>query len=148
MTSETFYNITQAANASGKSNPTIRKYLRDGRLPNAKETTKGGVKSFSIPLTDLVAAGLMDKVSSPVDTETNTASELRTLAERLGRLELEIELKNELLADYKERLAEHKEFLRAYVASIETRQVQDTRRSWFNKKPKLKDRPEWDSSTD
>jgi hypothetical protein len=148
MTSETFYNITQAANASGKSNPTIRKYLRDGRLPNAKETTKGGVKSFSIPLTDLVAAGLMDKVSSPVDTETNTASELRTLAERLGRLELEIELKNELLAEYKERIAEQLATIRFQQTSIETQQVQDTRRSWFNKKPKLKDRPEWDSSTD
>lgn len=64
MTSETYFTLIQAASACNISPPTLRKYLEQGRLPNAKQTPKGKVLVWSIPMSDLLAAGLMDKVSN------------------------------------------------------------------------------------
>lgn len=64
MSSETYFTLIQAASACNISPPTLRKYLEQGRLPNAKQTPKGKVLVWSIPISDLLAAGLMDKVSS------------------------------------------------------------------------------------
>ncbi len=64
MSSETYFNASQAAKHSGVNVVTIRDYLAKGKLPNAKQVPKGKVKVWQIPLTDLAAAGLLDKVSS------------------------------------------------------------------------------------
>jgi DNA-binding transcriptional MerR regulator len=133
MSSETFYNITQAANATGKSNPTIRKYLREGKLPNAIESSNGNAKTVSIPLTDLVAAGLMDTVSSAPQTPQDPIRELidqvQETRESLARVQLELELT-------KERLADYKNFVQLQQRQIETQLVQiQRRRFWQRSKP-------------
>ncbi len=133
MSSETFYNISQAAIATGKSNPTIRKYLREGKLPNATESNNGNSKTVSIPLTDLVAAGLMDTVSSAPQTPTDPIRDLidqvQEAKESLARVKLELELT-------KERLADYKSFVQLQQRQIETQLVQSQRRRfWQRPKP-------------
>lgn len=139
MTSETFYNLSQVAELTNLSHPTLRKYLKENRFPNAKQTTKGKVLVWAIPLTDLVAAQVLDKVSgSTTDTpEATPLSEATALGERLGRLEAENEQLKERVKDLLKR-AEFAE--RVYQNQIETRQTQEARRvSWFqrlgNKQP-------------
>jgi DNA-binding transcriptional MerR regulator len=139
MTSETFYNLSQVAELTNLSHPTLRKYLKENRFPNAKQTTKGKVLVWAIPLTDLVAAQVLDKVSgSTTDTpEATPLSEATALGERLGRLEAENEQLKERVKDLLKR-AEFAE--RVYQNQIETRQTQEARRvNWFqrlgNKQP-------------
>ena len=62
MSSETFYNLSKVSEMTGLSHPTLRKYLTEVRLPNAKQGLKGKVPVWQIPLTDLVAAGFIDSV--------------------------------------------------------------------------------------
>lgn len=154
MSSETFFNLSEAKDVTGLSLPTLRKYLAEGRLPNAKQALKGRVKVWSIPLTDLAAAGLMGSVITEATALSGTElalAEAEANGERLGRLLAENEQLKARLAEYKERIAFTE---KAYQMQLETKQVQDNRklfsflRSKPNVKPILKDRPEWDSSTD
>lgn len=121
------FNISEAARATGKSIPTIHNYLKAGKLPNAISTPNGKSKTWQIPLTDLVAARLLDKVESePSGARNMEQDETQTLREKVARLEAE----NEQL---KERVQDSKEFLRALQTQIETRQTQEARRSWWNR---------------
>jgi DNA-binding transcriptional MerR regulator len=143
MSSDKLFNISEAARATGKSIPTIHNYLKAGKLPNAVSTPNGKSKTWKIPLTDLVAAGLLDRVESePQGARNMEQDETQALREKVARLEAE----NEQL---KERVQDGKEFLRALQTQIETRATQEARRSWWSRnKPILKDRPDWDSSRD
>jgi uncharacterized protein YlxW (UPF0749 family) len=143
MSSDKLFNISEAARATGKSIPTIHNYLKSGKLPNAVSQPNGKSKTWQIPLTDLVAARLLDKVESePEGARKTEQDETQTLREKVARLEAE----NEQL---KERVQDSKEFLRALQTQIETRATQEARRSWWGRnKPTLKARPEWDSDRD
>ena len=143
MSTDKLFNISEAARATGKSIPTIHNYLKSGKLPNAISQPNGKSKTWQIPLTDLVAARLLDKVEPETPSARNTEQdETQTLRERVARLEAE----NEQL---KERVQDSKEFLRALQTQIETRATQEARRSWWGRnKPTLKARPEWDSDRD
>jgi uncharacterized protein YlxW (UPF0749 family) len=143
MSSDKLFNISEAARATGKSIPTIHNYLKAGKLPNAISTPNGKSKTWQIPLTDLVAARLLDRVESEPDSARKVEQdETQTLRERVARLEAE----NEQL---KERVQDSKEFLRALQTQIETRATQEARRSWWGRnKPTLKARPDWDSDRD
>jgi uncharacterized protein YlxW (UPF0749 family) len=143
MSTDKLFNISEAARATGKSIPTIHNYLKAGKLPNAISTPNGKSKTWQIPLTDLVAARLLDKVESEPEGARNTEQdENQTLREKVARLEAE----NYQL---KERVQDSKEFLRALQTQIETRATQEARRSWWGRnKPNLKARPEWDSDRD
>ena len=143
MSSDKLFNISEAARATGKSIPTIHNYLKAGKLPNAISTPNGKSKTWQIPLTDLVAARLLDRVESePEGARKVEQDETQTLREKVARLEAE----NEQL---KERVQDSKEFLRALQTQIETRATQEARRSWWGRnKPTLKARPEWDSDRD
>jgi DNA-binding transcriptional MerR regulator len=143
MSSDKLFNISEAARATGKSIPTIHNYLKAGKLPNAVSTPNGKSKTWKIPLTDLVAAGLLDRVESePQGARNMEQDETQALREKVARLEAE----NEQL---KERVQDGKEFLRALQTQIETRATQEARRSWWSRnKPILKDRPDWDSDRD
>lgn len=131
MTTDRVFNISEAARVTGKSIPTIHSYLKAGKLPNAITTTTGKTRSWRIPLTDLVMAGLLDAVTQDTSDTASANSpqqslgEIQTLRERLARLEAE----NEQL---KERVKDSKEFLKAFQYQLETRQAQDARRrSWW-----------------
>jgi uncharacterized protein YlxW (UPF0749 family) len=127
MSSDKMFNISEAARATGKSIPTIHNYLKAGKLPNAISTPNGKSKTWQIPLTDLVAARLLDRVESePSGARNMEQDETQTLREKVARLEAE----NEQL---KERVQDSKEFLRALQTQIETRQTQEARRSWWNR---------------
>ena len=143
MSSDKLFNISEAARATGKSIPTIHNYLKAGKLPNAISTPNGKSKTWQIPLTDLVAARLLDRVESePEGARKVEQDETQTLREKVARLEAE----NEQL---KERVQDSKEFLRALQTQIETRATQEARRSWWGRnKPTLKARPDWDRDRD
>jgi uncharacterized protein YlxW (UPF0749 family) len=143
MSSDKLFNISEAARATGKSIPTIHNYLKAGKLPNAISTPNGKSKTWQIPLTDLVAARLLDRVESePEGARKVEQDETQLLREKVARLEAE----NEQL---KERVQDGKEFIRAIQNQLETRATQEARRSWWGRnKPTLKARPDWDSDRD
>lgn len=152
MTSETLYNLSQVSELTKLSLPTLRKYLKENRFPNAKQTTKGKVLVWAIPLTDLVAAELLDKVSSPDNSAQPTAplsreDRLEALAERAGRLEAELAQMRETVKALEatiEQATKRAEFAQLVAQSqIETKQVQDNRaQNWLErltgKKPETK----------
>jgi uncharacterized protein YlxW (UPF0749 family) len=145
MSSDKMFTRSEAVRATGKSAPTIDNYLKAGKLPNAVSIPNGRSKTWQIPLTDLVAAGLLDRVESEIASAPDIErDETQLLKERLAALEA----KSEQLENRVQDLIKRAEFAeRAYQNQIETRQTQDNRRSWWNRN-KLKDRPEWDSSRD
>jgi DNA-binding transcriptional MerR regulator len=127
MSSETYFNASQAAKHAGVNVVTIRDYLVKGRLPNARQTPKGKVKVWAIPLTDLVAAGLLDKVSSDSEAQIK---EVRSTAlqSQISELQARLTLTEQLLAEVRA----DRDYLRTRVpAQLETRDTQEQRRSWW-----------------
>lgn len=113
---------------------TIRDYLDKGKLPNAFTTPRGKSVTWNIPLTDLVAANLLDRV-----TEAPRAPEPQTDTLELRLLVAQLEAENNSL---RERLAETKEALaRAErrvdqllpVRAIETAAKQKQRLGFFRR---------------
>ena len=143
MSTDKLFNISEAARATGKSIPTIHNYLKAGKLPNAISTPNGKSKTWQIPLTDLVAARLLDKVESEPEGSRNTdQDEIQRLREKVAGFEAKIE-------QLEARVQDSKEFLRVLQTQLETRETQEARRSWWNRnKPTLKARPDWDSDRD
>jgi DNA-binding transcriptional MerR regulator len=137
MSTDKLFNISEAARATGKSIPTIHNYLKAGKLPNAISTPNGKSKTWQIPLTDLVAARLLDKVESEPEGARNTdQDEIQRLREKVAGFEAKIE-------QLEARVQDSKEFLRVLQTQLETRETQEARRSWWNRnKPTLKARPE------
>jgi len=148
MTSDQTLNISQAAKATGKSLMTIRAYLeaKPSKLPNAFQTPKGKTKTWNIPLTDLVTAGLLDQVKALnaevekgiqniVGERRDSEVELRVLN---ATLEAENKFLREALAKSEEALAraEKRVDLLLPIREIETAQKQRERRSFFGRKPK------------
>jgi len=139
MSSETYLNASQASQRTSVSLPTMRKWLAAERFPNATQTAKGKVKVWQIPLTDLVAEGLLDKVSSPSKTAPDSEkSETRATAlkTRIDTLEMELRLTKELLVRADRELEEYRTRERFNQNSIETRDTQERRRfSLFRRSP-------------
>ena len=139
MSSETYLNASQASQRTGVSLPTMRKWLAAERFPNATQTAKGKVKVWQIPLTDLVAEGLLDKVSSPSKTATDSEkSETRVTAleTRIDELEAELRHSQELLARADQELESYRARERQLFLAIETRDTQERRRfSLFRRSP-------------
>ena len=131
MSSDKLLSISEAARATGKSIPTIRNYLDKGKLPNAKSKPKGSSKAWFIPLTDLVAAGLLDKVSTPSEQALAPVSEVMELREQVAALKAENNQLRERLDDLKQSRAD---LIAAYAPQIETSEKQARRRSWFSRK--------------
>jgi hypothetical protein len=138
MTSETYLNASQASERTGKSVVTIRHYLATKQLPNASQVAKGKVKVWRIPLTDLIASGLLvDRVS--IDTKEPSRAELaqgRTdaLETQIDQLETALRHSQELLARTEQELESYRQRERQLFMAIETRDTQDRRRfSWFRR---------------
>jgi hypothetical protein len=112
MTLETYFNVTQAAKQTNLSVVTIRDYLAKGKLPNATMTLKGKSKLWAIPLTDLAAAGLLDKVSYATEEQAKEA-ELLALETELRHLKQLLAKESELVAE----IRADRDFLRSRVTS-------------------------------
>lgn len=67
------WGVQQAARECGVSPATIRRRLKDGSLPNAAQGARG---AWSIPVTDLIAAGLNPGKPSPPDHVQGLVSDL------------------------------------------------------------------------
>jgi DNA-binding transcriptional MerR regulator len=133
MSSEKLFNISQAAKAAGKSIPTIRAYLDQGKLPNAKSTNAGKTRTWQIPLTDLVAAGLMDQVKSEPGNTASANSALMELREQNAALRAE---NAQLLARIDELKQARADLIAAYAPRIETAEAQTRRRLFWARKPR------------
>lgn len=131
MSSDKLLSISEAARATGKSIPTIRNYLEKGKLPNATSKPKGSSKAWLIPLADLVAAGLLDKVSSHSEPALAPVSEVMELREQVAALKAENSQLRERLDDLKQSRAD---LIAAYAPQIETSEKQARRRSWFSRR--------------
>jgi hypothetical protein len=128
-------NVAQAAKACGVAEMTIRKYLgitnppQPSQLPNARKEIVKGKSVWVIPITDLVAAGLMDKV-----TGSNAKAEATTSPATEALLRQEIDSLKALLAEKDRLIALYDQQLTlANRLQIETSQVQATRRSFWRK---------------
>lgn len=145
MTSDTYLNASEAAKQTGKSLVTIRNYLSSGKFPNATQTAKGKVQVWRIPLTDLVSAGLMDKISNSRKQSTETEQkELKETAfnSEIDRLESELRHNRELLARADQELERYRQRERQLFSALETKQTQDQRRfSWFRRNPPATPQP-------
>lgn len=132
---------------------TIRDYLAKGKFPNAFSTPRGKSLTWHIPLTDLVAAGLLDSVkadpeptaqASPVDVEIQAL---------LARLEAENRQLLERVADLKAALerAEKRVDQLLPIQAIETASKQRERRALFwrkNKRSEFETMPAWTPESD
>lgn len=147
MTSDQFFTRSETMRLTGKSGPTIDSYLKAGKLPNAFTVPKGKSRSWQIPLTDLVAAGLIDQVEEtqpkpgpePVQELLN---DLQAVKEQLTLAQQEIRLIRESLEEYKGRERDNKEVIKAFTNILETRQAQEARRAWWQRREtKQTDKP-------
>jgi DNA-binding transcriptional MerR regulator len=130
MSSDNYFNATQAAKHTGVNVVTIRDYLAKGKLPNAKQVPKGKVKVWQIPLTDLAAAGLLDKVSSASEAQT-VAVRSTALESQISELQARLTLTEQLLARADQELEGYRQRERQLFATLETRATQEQRRRWW-----------------
>jgi vacuolar-type H+-ATPase subunit I/STV1 len=122
-----YLNINEAAKLTGLSIPTIRLKLERGLLPNASQVTQGQRKFWRIPLSDLISAGLLDKVT-PVEEKAAVRSD--ALEIEIDRLRAELEHTKELLR----RADKEIETYRPIVLNVlETRTTQERRRSLWQR---------------
>jgi Fic family protein len=133
MSSETYFTATAAAKQLGVSNPTFQKYLKAGKFPNAKQTPKGKRLDWQIPLSDLQASGLLDRVTAA----PNQPSEALTAPQNeLGELRLRLAHTEELLRRADAELEAYRRRELTHLLAIETRETQQRRRfSWFTRNP-------------
>lgn len=130
MSSESYFNITQASEVAGVSLPTIRKAYKEGKFPNASETFQGKRKAVRIPMQDLRDAGFLDRVTAntkpalaPLSSEER--DELITLRETAKQLSARLE-------EASQRQEETSQLLRTLSTQIETRTVQENRSKLFS----------------
>jgi hypothetical protein len=140
-----YFNINEAAKATGKSIPTIRAKLDQGLLPNAHQVTEGKTKRWRIPLSDLIASGLLD--SSAPSSEAGQSrtealeSEIDRLSSELVSTKEQLRRADEVIAELRKDKAllneeKNKLFSQLFPPAIETRATQERRRfSWFTKNP-------------
>jgi hypothetical protein len=130
-------NISQAAKAAGVAEMTIRKYLgitkppQASRLPNARKEIRAGqtIATWAIPLSDLINAGLMSKVTTEQPQEDTTSSlALLKLEMEVASLKAQLEDKERLISLYDQQLTI------ANRLQIETSQVQSNRRKFWQRK--------------
>lgn len=131
MSSETYFNLSQASEACGVSLPTIRKAYKEGKFPNATEGKQGKRKTVSIPLSDLQASGYLDKVkgsnSQSIKTSQSESTDIFTSAERdeLITLRERVRQLEEALEGYRQREAQ-------LFRVLETKEQQEKRRKFWS----------------
>jgi phage-related minor tail protein len=130
MTTDNYFNASQAAKHTGVNVVTIRDYLAKGKLPNSKQVPKGKVKVWQIPLTDLAAAGLLDKVSYATEEQTREAESLALKVEN-SALKTEVRLLTDMVARGDAAIEEYRQDKARLNLMLETRETQEQRRSWW-----------------
>jgi hypothetical protein len=131
-------NLREAAETAGVSEMTIRKYLgltkppKPSRLPNARKVMREGdtQETWSIPLSDLFNAGLMKgktkTTSSAEQPEPELAETLAGLRAENQGLKIQVSLLERNLEDLREEI-------RFSRRAIETAEVQNTRRRFWQR---------------
>lgn len=137
-------NVAQAAKTCGVSEMTIRKYLgvtnppTPSQLPNARKELVKGKSVWVIPITDLVAVGLMDKVTGEqARVEANTALLSETLLKQeIESLKAQLADKERLIALYDQQLTIANRLQLAFGVQAEqpdNPQLRETKRRFWRK---------------
>ena len=130
-------NIRQASTLTGLSEMTIRKYLglskppKPSKLPNARKVSREGKETWEIPLSDLFNAGLMKGKPDPRAVQT-AAEELKEDL-NLITLKAENEALRREIALLERNLEDLREEIRFSRRAIETAEVQNTRRRFWQR---------------
>ena len=115
MTSPTHVTQREAELLCGKDYDTIRRYRRNGKLPNSRTRPDGTVE---VAIADLVACGLLDPMAATTDLGSVVAT---TRAERdLTQIRQDLVVAQERNAQLEVRLAEHRDeiaFLRQALSA-------------------------------
>ena len=117
MQQSTFLTQEEAADVCRKSYDTIRRYRRQGRLPNSRTRADGTVE---VAVADLVATGLLDALANTGDV-TEAASRSRTERD-LAAMRQELNVlreRNEGLLERLERADGEIAFLRSMLYRVE-----------------------------
>jgi hypothetical protein len=85
-----WFTLTEAAEATGKSRSTIKKYLADGKFPQARRGQQGGQPAWVIPLVDLLGAGLTPHAPRVEAGEAAQADGAGTQGAHLAEVEAEL----------------------------------------------------------
>jgi len=112
MTNRQAWTLTESVQRTGVSRSTLRRYLADGRFPNAY---KDSANAWRFPIEDLLAVGF--KPTEPVSEQAQDTTSEQSTSEHLNKLEQALILER-TRADNAERLAA------SYLAN-----VQDLRRA-------------------
>lgn len=133
MTSDNYLSASEAARETGKSLPTIRQYLKSGKLPNARLEQKGKASVWLIPVADLHASGLFTSPAKQADPKSQEpSSELAELLanyrEQVAALTAENRQLRERLTEAQEDKRDQRDLLKALTLQLETRETQETRR--------------------
>jgi hypothetical protein len=134
-------NIRQASTLTGLSEMTIRKYLglskppKPSKFPNARKVSREGKETWEIPLSDLFNAGLMKGKPDPRAMREAVETAAETLSQDLNLITLKAE--NEALrrenALLERNLEDLREEIRFSRRAIETAEVQNTRRRFWQR---------------
>jgi DNA-binding transcriptional ArsR family regulator len=127
-----YLNINEASRLTGLSIPTIRSKLSKGLLPGASQVQDGKRSLWRIPLTDLVAAGLVDKVRVR-NQLTDQLDRVEGVEADYDRISAELEATKELLRRADQTIEDYRNRERYLFSSIETKSVQDQRRSLWQR---------------
>lgn len=105
-----YYTRLEAADLCKRSVDTIKRYLKAGRLPNARQRPGDANGTWEIPLADLVNAGLYELTPEGVDAADQTIREvrddreLREVRAELIRERAEREAQEQLLSELRGRV--------------------------------------------
>lgn len=95
MTQPYWLTLTEASAAMGVSKDTLKRALRNGKLPNARQRDDDS-RTWEVPVGDLAAAGYRPKsaesvsVPAPRKPYEQDDSDVRELRERVGHLQHEL----------------------------------------------------------
>ena len=126
---EELLSLSEASRRTRVSLPTLRKYLAAKKFPRAKRSKEG---VWAIPFTDLVAAGLVDKVKAKGARERRRSSVEALPEERreLERLRVEVQF----LREQVRKLEAREESDRDLIRSLTQRQLEGGKLAgWFRK---------------
>lgn len=115
MSQRYWLTLTEASAAMGVSKDTLKRALRAGKLPNARQRDDDN-RTWEVPVGDLTAAGYRPKPADPAPVVVpmphmsyesgDVDSELRELRERVERLQHELTVARTLSDERAARIAD------------------------------------------
>ena len=128
-----YVNLNEAARETGLSIPTMRLKIKKGLLPGASQIPEGQRMLWRIPMSDLIAAGLIKVPEKEPSNSKMANNRTDALEKRLDQLEAELRHSQELLARADTELEGYRQRERQLFLVLETRQAQEDRKSLWQR---------------